>query len=152
MHGAVGEQSLSWSSLASQPPPLRHTHSDLPSDKTCWHNMWCKAAQSSLYIFKTFCFIKEQHLVFNIIFFSKEVHSAWRFRVLKLETQKAGGGKMSLLCRTAAVPTSTPHRQGPQPQSLSCLFFFLLFLTFWFYKKKWLEKGCIKNTIHSFYF
>lgn len=64
--------------------------------------------------------------------------------MLKLETQKAGGGKMSLLCRTAAVPTSTPHRQGPQPQSLSCLFFFSFFNILILLKKSGWKKVALK--------
>lgn len=64
----------------------------------------------------------------------KEVHSAWRFGVLRLETQKGGRWwRVSLLWETGLlrclqVSTSAPHRQGqhPQPQSLSCFFLDIL--------------------------
>lgn len=119
--------------LSLSAPPLRHTHSDLSSDKTCWHNMWCKAAQSSLYIFKTFCFIKEQHLVFNIIFFSKRYIQlggleCWSWRPKRLEVARCPCCAELLLCPPPPLTDRVRNHKASRAYFFSSSFFNILIL------------------------
>lgn len=126
-----------------------HTHTYL-------HQTENKKKNNKSVFFKTILLYYRKSSGFEYTSF-KEVHSAWRFGVLRLETQRAGGGMVSLLhdtglLRCLKMYTSTPHRQRqrPQPQSLACCFFVFFFDISIFLQKRLEKKGCIKNTLHSF--
>lgn len=70
----------------------------------------------------------------------KEVHSAWRFGELKLETQKIRG-RREAKCPLGGMPEG---KDGPTTlEPLAVIYFCFILL------QKWLEKCSIKNTMHS---
>lgn len=108
-----------------------HTHTQIfAPDTNCWHTFYHDKSQKKVVSLKRSALLQK---IFRYFWYFKEVHSARRFGVVKLETQKAGGGKESL----PEVPESVHlHRQTDTHRasySLSFLFFFSYII--FFFKK-----------------